>query len=226
MTTGYTVDGAACSVIYWQQVRQDCKQAMGEYPGMQTICVYCGSSDSIHPAYLEAARQMGVAVAERGMRLVYGAGKTGLMGALADGVLQAGGEVVGIIPRIFYTPQLMHDSLTQLEIVDTMHQRKARFIELADAFAALPGGFGTLEEFFEVLTWAQVGLHAKPVGLLNIRHYYDPLLEMVELARREGLIYNEHRSLFACRETPGELLDALANHQPPQGLDRWLLRDR
>src|SRR4030067_377239 len=130
---------------------------------MKTICVYCGSSDKMRPVYLDAARQMGNAIACRTLTLAYGAGCTGMMGAVADGALELGGEVIGVIPRVFNTPTLMHTGLTRLEIVDSMHTRKQRLVELADAFIALPGGYGTFEELFEVLTWAQIGFHRKPV---------------------------------------------------------------
>src|SRR4030065_302141 len=153
---------------------------------MKIFWFYCGSSDKMRPAYLEAARQMGTAIARRGLTVVYGAGCTGMMGAVADGALEAGGEVIGVIPELFATPQLMHTGLTRLEIVDSMHTRKARLAELADAFIALPGGFGTFEELFEMLTWAQIGLHRKPVGLLNTLDYFVPLLNMVEHARQRG----------------------------------------
>jgi uncharacterized protein (TIGR00730 family) len=191
---------------------------------VNVICVYCGSSDKLHPDYLEAARQTGILIAQRGLTLVYGAGCTGLMGALADGALQAGGVVIGVIPAIFNTHQLAHQNLTTLEVVDTIHQRKARLAELADAFIALPGGFGTLDEFFEILTWAQIGLHSKPVGLLNTHQYYNSLLAFIDQAQREGFIYDEHRSLLSCAEQPGELLDSLMAYQPPDGLERWLTR--
>jgi uncharacterized protein (TIGR00730 family) len=191
---------------------------------VKTICVYCGSSDKIHSDYLEAARNMGMAIAQRGLKLVYGAGRTGLMGALADGALQAGGEVIGVIPSYFNTNQLAHQNLAHLEVVDTIQQRKARLAELGDAYIALPGGYGTLDEFFEILTWAQVGLHSKPVGLLNVRHYYDPLLIFIRQAQTEGFIYDEHRALLLCAEQPGELLDALSSYRPPDGLERWLTR--
>jgi uncharacterized protein (TIGR00730 family) len=192
---------------------------------MKSICIYCGCSDQVQPAYLESARQMGAAVAERGLALVYGAGSTGLMGALADGALAAGGEVIGVIPAIFNTPVLAHTRLTRLEVLDTMHLRKARMIELSDAFIALPGGFGTLEELFETLTWAQIGLHHKPVGLLNTRRYFDPLLRLLDHIESEGFIYSEHRGLLTHAETPAALLDALQVHRPPSGLERWLTRD-
>jgi uncharacterized protein (TIGR00730 family) len=157
---------------------------------MKTICVYCGSSDKIRPAYLEAAYRLGAALAERSHTLVYGAGRTGLMGRVADGALDHGGTVIGVIPHHFYTPTLAHMGLTQIEVVENMHIRKARMAELSDGFIALPGGFGTFEELFEIVTWAQIGLHSKPVGLLNVQGYFNPLLEMVEHARHEGFIYS------------------------------------
>lgn len=192
---------------------------------MKTICVYCGSSDKLHSAYVIAARKMGKSIAERGIELVYGAGCTGLMGALADGALEAGGVVTGVIPAYFNTPQLAHPGLTRLEVVETIHQRKARMAELGDAFVALPGGFGTLEEFFEILTWAQIGLHRKPIGLLNVRSYFDPLLNMVDHAQKEGFIYVEHRALFAHAEDPDDLLEMLSNHKPLEGPNRWVERE-
>jgi len=191
---------------------------------MNSICVYCGSSDKINPVYYEGAIQMGRAIARRGLQLWFGAGRTGLMGAVADGALEAGGEVVGVIPAMFHTPQLAHTGLTRLEIVESMHQRKQRLANQAQAFIALPGGFGTFEELFEILTWAQIGLHQKPVGLLNTARYYDPLVSMVEHARAEGFIYDEHRSLFVCESEPELLLDKLENYNLPTGLDRWLTR--
>jgi len=192
---------------------------------MKSICVYCGSSDKLCQDYTDVAYKMGQEIAKRKLVIIYGAGSTGLMGALANGALESGGEVIGVIPEIFHTQQLAHTQLTKLEIVQTMHQRKARMIELADAFLALPGGFGTFEELFEVLTWAQIGLHHKPIGLLNINEYYSPLLSAIELARKEGFIYNEHHDLFATASQPAELIEALLNHRHPQGLERWLTRD-
>jgi uncharacterized protein (TIGR00730 family) len=192
---------------------------------MNSICVYCGSSDKIDPAYLEAAGALGKEIASREITLVYGAGSTGLMGALADGVLENGGEVTGVIPEIFNTPNLVHHGLTRLEIVGDMHLRKARLAELSDAFIALPGGFGTLEELFEILTWAQIGLHQKPVGLLNIRSYFNPLITMIDKANAEGFIYNEHQELFTFADDPQTLLESLINHEHPTGLERWLTRE-
>lgn len=167
---------------------------------------------------------MGQAVAGRGLELIYGAGGTGLMGALADGALAAGGQVTGVIPAYFNNPTLAHTRLTRLEVVETIHTRKARMAELADGFVALPGGYGTFEELFEILTWAQIGLHTKPVGLLNTRSYFDPLLALVEHARLEGFIYPEAARLLTHSAEPEALLDALAEHHPPDGLERWLTR--
>ena len=192
---------------------------------MKTICVYCGSSDKMRDDYLLVARQMGSAIARRGLILVYGAGSTGMMGALADGALEAGGEVIGVIPEMFATPVLMHNGLSRLEIVDTMHTRKQRLVDISDAFIALPGGYGTFEELFEILTWAQIGLHRKPVGLLNAQHYFDPLLAAIEHARTEGFMYVEHRSLFVCAEQPDDLLDELEKYRYPEGMDKWLTRE-
>jgi uncharacterized protein (TIGR00730 family) len=176
-------------------------------------------------AYLQAARQMGAAIASGGLILAYGAGCTGMMGSVADGALEAGGEVIGVIPSMFTTPTLMHNGLSRLEIVDSMHARKQRLVDISDAFIALPGGFGTFEELFEVLTWAQIGLHHKPIGILNTQHYFDPLLSAIKNARKEGFIYSEHNSLFVYADQPEALLDMLANYQYPQGMEKWLTRE-
>jgi uncharacterized protein (TIGR00730 family) len=192
---------------------------------MKKICIYCGSSDKIPQIYLDAAYQMGQVVARNDMILIYGAGSTGMMGAVANGAMDAGGEVWGVIPRMFDTPQLAHKGLTRYEVTDSMHTRKARMADIADAFIALPGGFGTFEELFEIITWAQIGMHRKPIGLLNTNGYYDPLLVMVEHANAEGFIYSEHRQLFTHADTPVALLEALSNHQMPEGLERWVERD-
>lgn len=192
---------------------------------MNSICIYCGSADNLHSDYHDAARRMGAAVARRGWQLWYGAGSTGLMGAVADAALEAGGEVIGVIPEIFNTPTLAHARLTRLEVVESMHVRKNRLAMQADAFVALPGGFGTFEEFFEILTWSQIGLHKKPVGMLNVRGYYDSMLQMVKCALQEGFIYHEHKALFTCLDDVDALLDALENYQAPSGLERWLTRE-
>jgi len=192
---------------------------------MKTICVYCGSSDKMGIEYLQAAHQMGSAIAKGGYKLVYGAGCTGMMGAVAQGALEAGGEVIGVIPSMFATPTLMHHGLSRLEIVDNMHVRKQRMVDISDAFIALPGGYGTFEELFEVLTWAQIGLHGKPVGILNVRQYYDPLLSAIDHARSEGFMYAEHQSLYVVADQPEELLALLDGYQYPEGMDRWLTRE-
>ena len=156
---------------------------------MKSICVFCGSSDSVHADYLSAARLLGRTLAERGIRLIYGGGKTGLMGAVADGTLEAGGEVVGIIIPSMNTQALAHIGLTQMDVVQGMHARKARMHELADGYIAMPGGLGTFDELFETLTWAQTGAHEKPVGLFNVRNYYAPLLAAIDHAVEEGFIF-------------------------------------
>ncbi len=163
-------------------------------------------------------------LARSGIRLVYGAGKTGMMGAVADGSLQAGGEVVGVVPENLNTPQLIHAHLSQLEVVPDIHLRKARMSALADAFIALPGGYGTFDELFETLTWAQIGLHQKPVGLMNIRSYFDPLLAMIQKAHTEGFIYAEHKMLFIHDISPTSLLTRLCAFSAPENLNRWVDR--
>lgn len=191
---------------------------------LSNVCVFSGSSDRMESYYLESARAMGRSIARRGMTLIYGAGGTGMMGALADAALEAGAEVIGIIPRRFNTPELVHTGLTELHVVDTMHQRKAAMVELAQSFLALPGGFGTLEELFEVLTWAQIGIHQKPIGVLNVHGYYEPLLNFVEHIRTHGFIYDEHRTLLMSAGDPDNLLEMLDAYRPPQGLERWVDR--
>lgn len=190
-----------------------------------TICVFCGSSDQLNAEYLSAAFKMGELLAAEGVNLVYGAGRTGMMGALANGVLNSGGTVIGIVPENLNQPQLIHSGLSRLEVLPDIHQRKARMSSLADAFIALPGGYGTLDELFETLTWAQIGLHSKPVALLNTNHYYDPLLSLIDHAYREGFIYSEHRNLLFAADTPAGVLEKLSNFQLPDGLARWVRRD-
>ncbi len=191
---------------------------------MKAICVYCGSADGVNPVYYAAAYGMGQALARARIELVYGAGKTGLMGAVADGALAEGGAVTGVIPAGLNTPQLAHAGLTRLEVLPDIHQRKARMSALADAFIALPGGFGTFDELFETLTWAQIGLHHKPVGLLNTRQYFDPLLALITHAEAEGFIYTEHARLLCHAAEPEALLAALQAFQLPDGLERWVNR--
>jgi uncharacterized protein (TIGR00730 family) len=192
---------------------------------MKNICVYCGSSDKIPQVYLDAAYELGAEIARQDITIVYGAGSTGMMGALANGALNTGGKVWGVIPKMFDTPQLSHKGLTHYEVTDSMHTRKARMADLADGFIALPGGFGTLEELLEIITWAQIGLHRKPIGLLNIQGYYDLFLGMATHAEQEGFIYSEHRQLFTFAATPTALLEQMKNHNHPDGLERWVERD-
>ena len=194
-------------------------------PLVKTICVYCGSADGLKKEYYEAAYQLGQILANMNISLVYGAGKTGLMGAVADGVLKANGKVIGVVPVILNEPQLIHTNLTELEVLPDIHQRKARMSELADAFIALPGGFGTFDELFETLTWAQIGIHKKPVGLLNTNNYFQPLLAMVDHARAEKFIYAEHQVLLVHDKNPNELLQKILNFTRPKGLDRWISRE-
>jgi uncharacterized protein (TIGR00730 family) len=190
---------------------------------MKSVCVFCGSNPGLAPAYAEAARALGRELVRRTLRLVYGGGNVGLMGVVADTVLGEGGEVVGVIPRALVAKELAHPGLTQLQVVGSMHERKARMAQLSDAFVALPGGFGTLEEFCEVLTWAQLGLHGKACGLLNVNGYYDPLLEFFGQALREEFLSAEHRGLVLVGRTPEAVLDLLAAYRPRHA-EKWIGR--
>ncbi len=188
---------------------------------MKQVCVFCGSSSGINSEYVEAARLLGRVLAQRRLTLVYGGGSVGLMGALADAALEAGGEVVGVIPRALQLREVGHSRLSALHVVSSMHERKAKMAELADAFVALPGGMGTLEEFSEILTWAQLGLHAKPCGLLDVAGYWRPLVAFFDHAVSEGFIRPEHRRFVVSAEACEPLLDALAGHSPP-AVQRWI----
>ncbi len=193
---------------------------------IKRICVYCGSADGLRPEYYQAAYQTGKLLAENAIEIVYGAGKTGLMGAVADGALEAGGVVIGIVPDNLNQPQLIHAHLSQLEVVNHIQLRKARMSEMADAFIALPGGFGTFDELFETLTWAQIGLHHKPIGLLNTRGYYDPLITLVNHALNENFIYDQHKVLMVSENEPNLLLESLFSFQRPENMDSWITRNR
>jgi uncharacterized protein (TIGR00730 family) len=188
---------------------------------MERVCVFCGSSVGRRPAYLDAARAMGRALARRGLALVYGGGGVGLMGAAADAALEAGGEVIGVIPRALELRELAHPRLTALHVVGSMHERKAKMAELAHGFVALPGGMGTLEELAEILTWAQLGLHARPCGLLDVDGYYEPLITFFDRAVEEGFVRPEHRSLLVVADDPDALLDAFEAWRPPP-VERWI----
>ncbi|MCG8421304.1 MAG: TIGR00730 family Rossman fold protein [Proteobacteria bacterium] len=182
---------------------------------MTRICVFCGSSPGSRPDYLEAAKQVGHALVSRGLELVYGGANVGLMGALADAVLEQGGRVTGIIPEALVTKEVAHPGLTELRIVQSMHQRKAQMEELSAGFIALPGGFGTLEEIFEVLTWAQLGIHPKPCGLLNIAGYYDHLLAFLAHSTSQRFVSQAHAGMLLVEGDPDALLDVFENYVPP-----------
>src|ERR1035441_3209638 len=191
---------------------------------MGRICVFCGSSSGSRPEYRTAAEEMGRELARRNIGLVYGGGKVGLMGVLADSVLRAGGEAVGVIPEHIMSREIGHKGLTKLHVVHSMHERKALMADLSDAFIAMPGGFGTLEEFCEVLTWTQLGLHAKPCGILNVLGYYTPLLAMFDRSVEERFLKPENRALVVARESATELLRALEQWRPTL-VEKWLDRE-
>jgi uncharacterized protein (TIGR00730 family) len=188
---------------------------------MRRICVFCGSSPGSRPVYAEAARATGRLLAERGIGLVYGGGKVGLMGVVADAVLEGGGEAIGVIPEPLVRREVGHGGLTELHVVASMHERKARMADLSDAFVALPGGFGTFEEFCEVLTWSQLGIHPKPCGLLNTAGFYSPLLAMFDHAVAESFVRPQHRTLVIEETDPARLLERLAAFVPP-ATERWI----
>ena len=188
---------------------------------MQRICVFCGSSQGSRPEYGAAAEEMAAELVRRKIGLVYGGGNVGLMGSIADAVLRAGGEAQGVIPEHLMAREVGHKGLTKLHVVRSMHERKALMADLSDAFVALPGGFGTLEEFCEVVTWTQLGLHAKPCGILNVLGYYSPLLRMFDHAVEERFLKPENRALVLARVSPGELLQALEEWRPMH-IEKWL----
>ena len=190
---------------------------------LQTLCVFCASSPGADPRYVAAARAFGTLVARSGRRIVYGGGNTGLMGELADAALGASGEVIGLMPKHLADREVAHRGLTRLEIVGSMHERKARLAEMADGFVALPGGLGTLEEFTEIWTWGQLGLHAKPYGLLNVAGYYTPLLAFLDHAVDERFVRPEHRAMVRVAEDPAALLEALEAARPAV-LPKWIDR--
>ncbi len=179
-----------------------------------SICVYCGSRPGAQPEYADAARAIGTEIGRRGWQLVYGGGRAGLMGIVADAALTAGAPVVGVIPESLMGRELGHRGLTELHVVQTMHERKLMMAERSDAFLALPGGIGTFEELFEVWSWRQLGYHDKPLGLLNVAGYYDTLLTFLHESERRGLMTSEQLSLLQVRNAPGELLDELGRLAP------------
>lgn len=185
---------------------------------IQRLCVYCGSSAGHDPVYSEAARELGLAIAQRGMSLVYGGGHVGLMGIVADAALAAGAKVTGVIPTALMDSEVGHTQLTELRVVKDMHERKALMAELADGFVALPGGIGTLEELFEVMTWLQLGYHRKPVGLLNTQGFYDDLLRMLNKQRDTGFLKPAHHALLITEADTAALLDRMMAFDMPEGV--------
>ena len=192
---------------------------------MRRVCVYAGSNPGNDPAYAEAARELAALLAERGIGLVYGGGKVGLMGVIADAAMDAGGEVIGVMPQALIDREIGHVGLTELKVVDSMHERKALMAELADAFVALPGGIGTLEELIEVYTWSQLGLHDKACGVLNVNGYYDALAAFLDHAVDAGFLRPQHRAVLAVASEPADLLGRLAAYTPPT-VGKWLELDQ
>jgi uncharacterized protein (TIGR00730 family) len=188
---------------------------------MKSVCVYCGSSPGSDPAYLAAATAFGELLAKQGRRLVYGGGDVGLMGAVADGALAAGGDVFGVIPKALLDLEVGHSGLTELHVVASMHERKALMAELADGFVALPGGIGTFEELFEVLTWSQLGFHAKPTAILNVSGYFDALIAFIDNAVTSQFVKQVHRDLLLDARDPVQLLESMDAWTPPV-VEKWI----
>jgi uncharacterized protein (TIGR00730 family) len=191
---------------------------------MKRICIYCGSSTGNQPLYREMAEAMGALLARRGIGLVYGGGNVGLMGIVADAALAGGGEVIGVIPRSLADREIAHGGVTDLRVVDSMHTRKALMAELSDAFIAMPGGVGTFEEFFEAVTWTQLGVHRKPCGLLNVGGFYTPLAAFIDQAVTEGFIKPIHRAVIVVDDDPERLLNSLATITLPD-VPKWIRRE-
>jgi len=191
---------------------------------MKRLCVYCGASPGQSPEYVAAAKLLGGALAAKGIGLVYGGASIGVMGALADAVTANGGEAIGVIPRDLLKKETPHSNLAALKVVDSMHERKAMMVKLSDGFMALPGGLGTLEELFEVWTWAQLGFHRKPCALLNVRSYFEPLIAFLDSAVEEGFIRENHRSMLIVGSDPTELISLLESYQPPE-VPKWLRQE-
>lgn len=182
---------------------------------MKRVCVFCGSNTGSKPVYVQVAMVVGATLARRGLELVYGGGRVGLMGVVADSAIEAGAAVIGVIPKSLFAKELAHQGLTDLRVVDSMHERKALMADLSDGFIALPGGFGTFEEFCEILTWAQLGLHHKPCGILNVEGYYDPLFNLFDYATAENFLHPDHRKLVLVEDRIEDLLDAMDTYRPP-----------
>jgi len=190
---------------------------------LNRICVFAGSNSGSRADYISAARDLGRIIAERQLGLVYGGARVGLMGALADEALSGGARVIGVMPEALVAKEVAHRGLTELKVVKSMHERKALMNDLADGFVALPGGWGTVEEFFEVLTWGQLGFHRKPCGLLNINGYFDRLLSFVEHSVAEGFVRREQLAMISVSDSPNQLLDAMATYKAPT-VEKWIER--
>jgi uncharacterized protein (TIGR00730 family) len=191
---------------------------------VRRICVFCGSNSGTQPEFRRAAEDVGRSLAERGIELVYGGGNVGLMGIVADAALAAGGRVIGVIPKALASKEVAHWGLTDLRVVESMHERKALMAELSDAFIALPGGIGTMEEFFEVWTWSQLGYHVKPCGLINSAGYFDGLISFLDHMTAEKFLREQHRSLLVVAQTVNELLVRFAEFQAPR-VEKWIDRE-
>jgi uncharacterized protein (TIGR00730 family) len=189
------------------------------------ICVFCGSSPGTEPSYAEAARGLGRAMVERGLELVYGGGSIGLMGLLADEVLRQGGIVRGVIPHALFVREVGHRGLTECRVVDSMHERKQAMVDMSDAFVTLPGGYGTLDETFEALTWAQLGIHQKPIVLVNVRGFWDPLVASCDRMVKDGFLRQDNRDLLNVVETPVAALDLIARWKQPHPVEKWISRE-
>jgi uncharacterized protein (TIGR00730 family) len=194
-------------------------------PDLSSVAVYCASSPGADPRFAAAAAALGRLLAEHQIRLVYGGGHVGLMGVLADAVLGQGGEAHGVITRALQEKEIAHHGLTTLQVVETMHERKAAMADKADGFVMLPGGFGTLDEFFEVVTWTQLGIHAKPCGILNVNGYFDPLLALLQTATRERFLLPAHRDLVVAEPDPAALIERLGSWSG-RAVDKWLDRSQ
>jgi len=190
---------------------------------MKRLCVYCGSSPGRQPDYAQVARQLARAMVSKNINLVYGGASVGIMGEIANAVLEEGGEVIGIIPKGLFKKEVAHTGITELREVDSMHERKSLMADLSDGFIALPGGFGTIEEIFEIITWSQLGMHRKPCGLLNVCHYYDKLISFLDHAVSEQFIKATHRSTILIDKCPNALLEKLEEYKAPETA-KWIDR--
>lgn len=188
---------------------------------MKRICVFAGSNPGTLPIYGESAEKLGKELARREIELVYGGSKSGLMGRVSNAVLKSGGRAIGVMPTGLFTAEIVHRELTELHEVKDMHERKAKMSELADAFIALPGGLGTLEEIFEVVSWGHIGIHQKPIALLNVEGYYQPLTAMIQHGVSNGFIPGAHANLFIIESEPSALLDLMVDYEPPKNVNKW-----